>query len=86
MALTVQRVNWLRAKARHQRWDEEITLIKNEMIWTILWFRNQVKNWKERSSASRWKSQGHQVYAAKQVWMWGRFLDNACQAFKENIA
>lgn len=81
--LSVHRVNWLRAKARHQRWHEEITILKNEMIWTKIWFGHQVQVWEKRRAASMSLSQGHQVYAAKQVWVWNRFLDDATQAFMD---
>ncbi|KAG2358386.1 hypothetical protein BDR07DRAFT_1295041 [Suillus spraguei] len=29
------RVNWLKAKARWRRWEEELTLTRHEMQWTI---------------------------------------------------
>ena len=32
-ALQVYRVNWLRAKAWMDRWQEEVTLVQNEMRW-----------------------------------------------------
>jgi hypothetical protein len=83
--MSVQHINWLRAKARHQRWDEEITIVKNEMIWTQLWFGHQVRVWEERrQAASASMSQGHQVYAAKQAWVWRSFLDDASKAFAGN--
>jgi hypothetical protein len=74
----VQRVNWLRAKARHQRWKEEIQILQNEMTWTQLWFQNQMVVWEERKQvATASLSDGHRVYAAKQVWVWKSFLDDA---------
>ncbi|KAG2130738.1 hypothetical protein DEU56DRAFT_757809 [Suillus clintonianus] len=30
------RVNWLKAKARWQRWEEELRLVQHEMGWTVL--------------------------------------------------
>src|SRR5882724_160816 len=32
-ALQVYRVNWLRAKARMDNWQEEVTLVQNETRW-----------------------------------------------------
>jgi hypothetical protein len=73
----------LRAKARHQRWVEEITILKNEMIWTQLWFKHQVETWEGRRNAARLSmSEGHEIYAAKQVWVWRNFLKDATQAFQ----
>ena len=45
----VYRVNWLRAKARVDQWQEELILVKHEMQWTILWFQYQANLWRERS-------------------------------------
>jgi hypothetical protein len=82
--MLVNRVNWLCAKARHQRWDEEITIVKNEMIWTRLWFQHQMQVWEERRKvACMSMSQGHQVYAAKQVWVWSCFLDDAMKTLMD---
>jgi len=41
----VYQVNWLRAKACVDRWLEEETLVKHEMEWTVIWFKNQAKLW-----------------------------------------
>jgi hypothetical protein len=37
----VYRVNWLKAKARWNRWEEELSLVQHEMGWTIGWFKHQ---------------------------------------------
>ena len=83
----VRRVNWLRARARHQRWKEEITILENEMTWTELWFQHQIEVWDERKQvASVSLSDGHKVYAAKQVWVWKSFLDDAKKSFMDVLA
>jgi hypothetical protein len=80
----VQRVNWLRAKARHQRWKEEITIVENEMAWTQLWFQHQMQVWEKRKQVATVSlSNGHKVYAAKQVWGWKTFLDDARKSFMD---
>jgi hypothetical protein len=77
----------LRAKARHQRWKEEITILENEMIWAQLWFQHQMQVWQERQKvAANGLSDGHKVYAAKQVWVWKTFLDDARKSFKSVLA
>jgi hypothetical protein len=82
--MSVQRVNWLRAKARHQRWKEEITIVEHEMVWTQLWFKHQIQVWEEREEVARLNlSHGHKVYAAKQVWVWKNFLDDAKTSFMD---
>ncbi|KAI6010227.1 hypothetical protein EDC04DRAFT_2522884, partial [Pisolithus marmoratus] len=32
------RINWLKARARRDRWKEEVSLVRHEMLWTGLWF------------------------------------------------
>jgi hypothetical protein len=79
---TVTRINWLRARARHQRWKEEIQIVKHEMIWTQLWFGHQVEMWEKRRSHALFSmSKGHDTYAAKQIWVWNQFLDDAKKSF-----
>jgi hypothetical protein len=74
----------LRAKARHQRWEEEITIVENEMAWTQLWFQHQIQVWEKRRQVARLSlSHGHTVYAAKQVWVWTNFLDDARKSFMD---
>ncbi|KAF8463731.1 hypothetical protein DFH94DRAFT_686719 [Russula ochroleuca] len=69
------RVNWLRAKAHHDRWNEELLIVQHEMKWTILWFKHQVKEWKARLNKSTEENKlGHVAYAEKQVAMWKMFI------------
>ncbi|KAG1743586.1 uncharacterized protein EDB91DRAFT_1080989 [Suillus paluster] len=39
------RVNWLKAKARWQRWEEELCLVQHEMGWTLSWFKHEQEEW-----------------------------------------
>jgi hypothetical protein len=77
-------VNWLRAKARHRRWQEEVTILENEMVWIKLWFEHEMKVWEDRQKQST--SSGHRIFAAKQVWVWNRFLSDATQSFADAMA
>ena len=45
---TVYRVSWLQAKARCDRWAEELRLVELEMGWTVNWFKQREKQWMER--------------------------------------
>jgi hypothetical protein len=75
-------VNWLRAKARVDRWEEEVELVENEMQWTILWFKNQVKLWKERFEREEdILPKGHKAYAAKQLKLWNAFERKCYERF-----
>jgi hypothetical protein len=78
----VYRVNWLRAKARRDRWDEELKLVKHEMSWVVLWFQHQRLVWEGRATKSdRTDKPGHRVYALKQVDLWQRLENRAKREF-----
>ena len=49
-AVLVYRVNFLRAKARFDRWDEELKTVRHEMKWCVLYFRKQKKTWMSRTN------------------------------------
>lgn len=61
-------MNWLRSKARHDRWDEEVEILKSEMDWTIRYFDYQKEVWEKR--AMKTGEDGHQAYACRQAAMW----------------
>ena len=74
----VTRVNWLRAKARSKRWQEEVLILQHEMDWTEMWFEHQQTVWEERMKGALDASKmGHHAYAAKQARVWRRFKEHA---------
>ncbi|KAG2035934.1 hypothetical protein BDR03DRAFT_867156, partial [Suillus americanus] len=77
------RVNWLKAKARWQRWEEELSLVRHEMGWTVSWFKYKKEEWEQRLHKAT--KHGHQAYAQWQVLLWERFLLNAQNSFKDNM-
>ena len=83
---SVFRVNWLRAKARVDRWVEEEQLVKHEMEWTILWFRHQSELWRERSHRNDVAlPPGHKSYAAKQEKLWKAFERKSAERFQLHV-
>ncbi|KAG1722469.1 hypothetical protein EDB19DRAFT_1645759, partial [Suillus lakei] len=71
----------LKAKARWSRWQEELSLVRHEMGWTINWFNYHQNKWNRRwQQATR---PGHQAYAYQQVLIWGRFSHDAEKTFNE---
>jgi hypothetical protein len=79
---SVYRVNWLRAKARVDRWLEEKFLVKHEMEWTILWFQHHANLWGERSEREDENLPlGHKHYAIKQQKLWNEFQSKAAETF-----
>ena len=68
--IEVYRVNWLRARAQHNRWTEELALTEHEMEWTVRWYVHMAKQWKSRRDAGEPFSLGHMAYAERQMAMW----------------
>lgn len=72
--LLVYRVNWLRSKARYDRWAEELSLVKSEMTWTLLFFDWHRREWEKKvASSEKMGERGHKAYALKQAAMWEKF-------------
>ena len=70
-------MNWLRAKARHDRWREQLTLVVEEMKQTIRSFEFKADEWSLRSGSSF----GAQCYARKQEAVWSGLANRARTAF-----
>ena len=80
------RVNWLRAKARADRWSEELKIVQKEMEWTMNWLEKQGKEWKSRGQKSEKEGlRGHACYAEKQEVMWVTMLEQAKKGFESRI-
>ena len=72
---TVLRVSWLKARARYERWREELDMVRREMLWVAIWFQHQQKEWERREREAT--EPGHKAYAAKQQSLWASFKRNA---------
>lgn len=78
----VYQVNWLRTKARYDRFEEEVLLVKHEMGWTIRFFENEISRWTRRADKSMEDGlAGHAAYAEKQIAMWRNFAIQAQEGF-----
>ena len=56
--------------------------MKHEMQWTVLWFNNQAKLWKERSEREdAVLPMGHRAYALKQKKLYNEFERKASERF-----
>ncbi|THU86296.1 hypothetical protein K435DRAFT_868422 [Dendrothele bispora CBS 962.96] len=74
------KVNYLRAKARWDRWKEEKVLVKKEMEWRVAWFDHAQEVWMEREMSAD-LSKGAKVYAAVQAEKWRMFAWRSRLAF-----
>ncbi|KIM63801.1 hypothetical protein SCLCIDRAFT_116566, partial [Scleroderma citrinum Foug A] len=72
-------VHWLRAKAKKDRWVEEVELLQLEQGWTQNFFSHQATLWKERGArAVLAGDRGLACYAARQIDMYTK-LGRICQ-------
>src|ERR1700727_2605395 len=81
--LLVYRVSWLRAKARFDRWSEELRLVEHEMQWTVNWFRGKEGEWRKRlqDMEDEERPPGLDCYCHKQMVLWGSLADQAQTKF-----
>lgn len=77
--LTVYRVNFLRAKARRDRWVEEKKILESEIGCTHRYFVHKQKEWLKRVSGEPGKH-GHNCYAHKQASNWDQLAQSAAAA------
>ena len=81
-------MNWLRAKARYSRWEEEYKVVRNEMVWTVNYFQYRKRQWEERRIAVSDDGEvntGLQCYTTKQAGLWRRFAEEATAKFRSEI-
>ena len=84
--IVVCRVNWIRAKSRRDRWKEELSVTKHEMVWVLLWLQHRAGIWRERAKAT---SPNLAPYAHRQAANWERMKGIVHAMFtdvNENIA
>ncbi|EAU93542.2 hypothetical protein CC1G_02772 [Coprinopsis cinerea okayama7 len=79
------RVNWLRAKSRANRWEEEYKLLRAEMDWVTNFFTYKEEECRGWADAQR-ESPGHVAYARRQEEMWRLMRLNAEYTFKNTLA
>jgi len=73
----------LKARARYERWKEELQIVKHEMFWTTLWFKHHEQEWERRYKT--YPNPGLKAYAAKQKNVWKRFREKAEEKFGKYI-
>jgi hypothetical protein len=82
--LAVYRVHWLRARARRDRWQEELLLTEHEMEWTRRYFGYISNRWRRWAELSKNENKaGHASYAFRQAGMWDSMADHCDSAFRK---
>jgi hypothetical protein len=79
----VERVHWLRAKARLDRWTEELCKVQNEMCWTVLGFYSRAVQWE--TWAEEAVEAGPSAYASKQRALWTSLAEQAKTKFTASV-
>ena len=82
----VYRVNWLRARANKNRWEEELPRTEKEMIWTTRYFMHQRDVWYGRLVLLHDKSPrryGHEAYCEQKISQWEEFARLAAFQFRK---
>jgi hypothetical protein len=75
-------VNWLRTKARYDRWNEELIIVTHEMRWALAWFARQESEWSRRALwAEMQHMSGHKCYAETQIIKWRRMHRTALESW-----
>src|SRR5882724_5292586 len=83
----VYRVSWLRAKARFNRWSEELEIVGHEMKWTVNWFRWKEEQWRLRLHEldNEERPPGLDCYCHKQMALWSALADQAQTQFTNTL-
>ena len=80
---TVYRVNWLRARARANRWSEEKEIVAKEMECVIGTFKYMEGVWETRAEEIGSEKAGHRAYAAREMDRWNRWAEIAKAEFSK---
>ncbi|KAG0701033.1 hypothetical protein DFH29DRAFT_876211 [Suillus ampliporus] len=78
------RVHWLRTKALHNHWVEEILLVGHEMRWTIDFLVHRSRTWLGRANQNGdLPGVGRRCYAIRQAQMYRQLAEDAHARFAE---
>ncbi|KAA1479889.1 hypothetical protein DENSPDRAFT_789644, partial [Dentipellis sp. KUC8613] len=81
------RVQWLRCKARRDRWQEEYIRVLTEMQAFVLYCQHHARQWKARQERSDQLGElGHASYAAGRVAMWTDMGEEAKTFFEQVVS
>ena len=83
--MTVYRVNWLRARARAQRWNEEKIIVAKEMDWVVTTFGYMREVWEVRAESVGDEKPGHKAYGMREAERWKRWTETAKAEFAKTL-
>lgn len=74
----------MQAHAIANRWNEELELVENEMLWTWICFQKKHLHWKDTTnSAQLLNFHGKAAFSQKQAYMWKKMAEAANASFKK---
>ncbi|KAH6888206.1 hypothetical protein BKA70DRAFT_1443191 [Coprinopsis sp. MPI-PUGE-AT-0042] len=79
----IYRVNWMRAREKAARWDEEYAFLWHEMTWVPTFFESRSTAWRELTSRQQSLGLGHDAYAFKQAALWKSLATHARSTFEQ---
>ncbi|KAF8801024.1 hypothetical protein BYT27DRAFT_7116196, partial [Phlegmacium glaucopus] len=77
LGLAASAIHWLRARAQLMRWQEEVTLTRYEMQWTVAFFSYSSHKWGMQLGSTA----GAIAYAKHNQAMWHQFAIRADWTF-----
>ncbi|KAJ3527505.1 hypothetical protein NMY22_g9765 [Coprinellus aureogranulatus] len=78
------RVSWLQAKARRDRWREELILLRSEMDWSMNYFKFKSREWMDLASQPG-ATAGQICYALRQSEQWEHLSTHAHATFERYL-
>ncbi|KAG8779018.1 hypothetical protein FRC12_024685 [Ceratobasidium sp. 428] len=78
------KTEWFRSRERYKRWEEQLVLLKREMVMTIRSFRMREGMWKLKASSTD-STPGMRGYALRQSAFYREHALRALQAFRDNL-
>ncbi|KAG8765304.1 hypothetical protein FRC12_007567 [Ceratobasidium sp. 428] len=78
------KTEWFRSRERYKRWEEQLVLLKREMVMTIRLFRMREGMWKLKASSTD-STPGMRGYALQQSAFYREHALRALQAFRDNL-
>lgn len=81
----VNRVTYLKAKARRDRWKEEKVIRRAEMDWIPRYFQYRQDQWRA-FEALKSDCEGHVSYAKSQQHKWSVLREDAVQTFSSIVS
>ncbi|QRV88425.1 hypothetical protein RhiJN_16443 [Ceratobasidium sp. AG-Ba] len=77
------KVEWFRGKARYERWEEEVEILKREMASVLFSFDSEANKWKElRNTMEASFDNGYSLFCSQQIAFWGTQRNNAFVMFR----